>query len=97
WIGEGMGKWTLVPATAVSVLCGFMIAGVAYNEHAERHGVIVEEIVAREGNAMTFPPAFQDPLAVGVEVQVLDERRGWTRLQIATDKAWVPSNTLVQY
>lgn len=44
--------------------------------------VIATETIARQGDGLSYDPAFEDPLHAGAEFQVLEERLGWHRVQL---------------
>lgn len=90
----------VVPARIVSVHAALALLVFALEFHRfeiERRGVVViEQVVARKGDAESYGPAFTAPLVEGQEVRVLDSRGGWTRVQLGNGiDGWVPEQSLV--
>lgn len=61
------------------------------------HVVLAKEAIGRGGpSAEIYEPTFEAPLPAGLEALSLDERRGWTNLQLASgEETWVRSSTLI--
>jgi len=90
----------VVPARIVSVHAALALVVFALEFHRfeiERRGVVViEQVMARKGDAESYGPAFTAPLIEGQEVRVLDSRSGWTRVQLDNGiDGWVPEHALV--
>ncbi len=64
-----------------------------------RHGVVViEEVVARKGNAESFAPAFTEPLEEGTEFILREERGDWIRLRLHSGpEGWIRKEAAVLY
>jgi tetratricopeptide (TPR) repeat protein len=61
--------------------------------------ILIESIVARQGDGNNYPPSFNEPLHAGVEFDVIEQRSGWLHIQLANGHdAWIPeqSSELIQ-
>ncbi|MBL4590490.1 MAG: hypothetical protein JKY96_00880 [Phycisphaerales bacterium] len=70
----------------------------AYQTRSLRHAVVVSQsITARTGpSSQIFDPAFQSPLQAGIECVVVDQRDGWSHIQLASNAlGWVPDESIV--
>ncbi|MBN1910525.1 MAG: hypothetical protein JW818_12345 [Pirellulales bacterium] len=65
----------------------------------QQHGVIVaDEVIARKGNAMSYEPAFTEPLADGTEFTVADRRGDWLLVRLPGDQeGWIQDKTAVVF
>jgi len=61
------------------------------------HVVLAQEATGRGGpSAEVYESMFENPLPAGLEAVVVDQRRGWTGLRLASgEQTWVRSNTLI--
>lgn len=66
---------------------------------ATRHGVVTaDEVIARKGDAETFPPAFTEPLGEGTEFTVVELRTDWVLIRLpASLEAWLPAGSVSIY
>jgi tetratricopeptide (TPR) repeat protein len=66
----------------------------AYEQSHVRSGVILErEIVGRKGDSTTFEPTFKDPLHMGTEFKLVEERAGWLHIELADGRrCWIPES-----
>ncbi len=44
--------------------------------------VVASDTIARQGDGLSYDPAFEDPLHAGAEFHVLEERPGWHRVEL---------------
>lgn len=57
--------------------------------------VLATNVVARNGPAELYDPAFQEPLRAGLEVAVVERRGAWTMIRLRDGReAWVRDDTL---
>lgn len=57
--------------------------------------VIQPNVVARNGPAELYDPAFKEPLRSGLEARVEEVRSGWAKIRLADGRvAWVPESSL---
>jgi len=56
--------------------------------------ILVDEVVARKGDAETYQPAFKEPLHSGTEFFLLETREGWLHIQLDNGATcWIPPGT----
>ena len=58
-------------------------------------GVITAaRVVARQGDAESYPASFKEPLHAGAEFEVLEKRTGWLHIKLSDDSdTWIPTDT----
>lgn len=57
--------------------------------------VLASNVVARNGPAELYDPAFQEPLRAGLEVAIVERRGAWTMIRLRDGReAWVRDDTL---
>ena len=58
--------------------------------------VVADRVTARQGPSdLLHAPAFDEPLAAGVEVRVLESRRGWLRVRLRDGReCWTPARAV---
>ena len=75
-----------------------MIARECTTEAGKNAVVVRAEVVARTGPADLYDAAFQEPLRPGLEVEVSEDRSGWTRVRLADGRtAWVPKDAIDRF
>ena len=96
-----VGTRPLTPAAACCFAASLLLFGALGLDHWEsqslKAGVLLEpSITARTGPSnRIFDPAFQDPLDEGVEFVIVDERDGWSKIQLASNAlGWIPTETI---
>lgn len=106
WVIFAAGLWQrplarLWPAGAAAAVAGALsiatVAAAAWLLTTGDQGVIIaEHVEARLGpGAAAYEPAFDAPLAAGVEVRVLERRAGWARVALLDGReAWVPGESV---
>lgn len=87
--------WLRSVAAAALLLTCVLVLSAAYDWYRFDycgHGVIVvPEVVARKGNAVSYEPAFTQPLKEGTEFRVLESRGGWLLVRLdGGQEGWVP-------
>ena len=98
----GRRRWVAYCGWAALALTLLMAASAAYDWYrfdGVEHGVVVvEQAVARKGNADSFEPAFTQPLAEGTEFVVVERRGDWFFLGLPGAKeGWVKRDEVVVY
>jgi hypothetical protein len=95
------GVRPLATAAVICMLGSLLLFGSLGLDHWESRsltsGVLVEpSVTARTGpSARIFDPAFQQPLTAGVEFVVVEQRDGWSKVQLASNAlCWVPNETI---
>jgi hypothetical protein len=66
-----------------------------YNQTANRSGVIIiEKVVARQGDGNNYPQSFDEPLHAGLEFELLEQRGGWLHIKITNSHdTWIPDQS----
>jgi hypothetical protein len=64
----------------------------------DRHGddaVVMDGVVLRAADSAGAPAALPDPLPHGVEVTILEQRDGWTKVALANGTSgWLPQGAV---
>jgi hypothetical protein len=81
-------------AAVVALLAAVSYALAVRERDFTKHGVVVvDEAVARKGNATSFEPAFNEPLKDGAEFVVLERRGDWLRVRVRDElEGWLPAD-----
>lgn len=54
--------------------------------------IVVEEVIARKGDAETYEPSFTEPLHAGAEFELLTRRTGWWHVELENGaRCWLPA------
>ncbi|HBZ56044.1 MAG TPA: hypothetical protein DEO88_11625 [Syntrophobacteraceae bacterium] len=87
-------RWGALGFSVLSLLLAGSLGMEAYQQSHLRAGVILEkEIVGRKGDSSTFEPTFKDPLHMGVEFALVEERKGWFHIELADGRrCWIPES-----
>jgi hypothetical protein len=84
-------------APAALVACILAVGPLVAREwYSPQEGVIVAaNIVARNGPAELYDPAFKEPLTPGIELRVDEQRQGWLHVRLHDGRtAWVPAQSV---
>jgi len=96
WLGRK------TPLTVAAVILGILLAcflASVFVDMASRtkkfEGVITaEQVVARQGDAESYPASFKEPLHAGTEFEVLEKRTGWLHIELPDDSdTWIPADS----
>ena len=69
-----------------------------YRHDVIRHGVVVvDEVIARKGNADSFAPAFSEPLGEGAEFTLREERKNWLHIELDAGSGWIEKHHAALY
>jgi len=53
--------------------------------------ILVEEVIARQGDGDNYPPSFKDPLHAGTEFVLLEARTSWVQIRLSDgSEGWIP-------
>ncbi|HMA76013.1 MAG TPA: tetratricopeptide repeat protein [Candidatus Krumholzibacteriaceae bacterium] len=80
-----------------AVLCGafftsLMIEKINFTTSPEGV-IIVDDTVARKGDAETYQPSFTDPLSAGTEFELIEDRGRWWQIELVNgERCWIESN-----
>jgi hypothetical protein len=56
--------------------------------------IILNDIIARQGNGRSFEPSFNEPLAMGTEFHVLEKQGYWLHIQLNLgEECWIPTRS----
>jgi tetratricopeptide (TPR) repeat protein len=95
-----IAKWPRVIAVyVISLIIAFsMLSSIFieyYNQTANRSGVIIiEKVVARQGDGNNYPQSFDEPLHAGLEFELLEQRGGWLHIKITNSHdTWIPDQS----
>lgn len=96
WRGRNsLSTVTIVLSVLLFAACAGSVL-VEVNTQADKaYGVItVEQTLAYQGDAETYPKSFKDPLHAGTEFEVLEQRPGWLHIRLADDsQGWIADPT----
>ena len=87
-------RYAAISGAVLSLLLACSLAVDAYEQANDRPGVILEaEVIGRKGDSTTFEPTFKDPLHMGVEFNLVEERKGWLHIELADGRrCWIPAS-----
>ncbi len=87
-------RYATVSCAVLSLALACSLAVEAYQQTHIRWGVILErEVMGRKGDSTTFEPTFKEPLHMGAEFSLVEERKGWLHIELADGRrCWVPES-----
>jgi len=87
--------WVLVISLFFTLLFGTSLAVEQYQETRNLEGVVIApEIMARQGDAESYQPSFEDPLHAGTEFLLLEERGAWWQIGLPDGRScWIPEKS----
>ena len=88
-------SWALAIAMFFILLSGISLSVEKYLATKNLEGVILApEIMARQGDAESYQPSFEDPLHSGTEFILLEERGAWWQIELPDGRScWIPSSS----
>ncbi|MDT8300036.1 MAG: hypothetical protein RQ760_01040 [Sedimentisphaerales bacterium] len=95
WFGRTAPTTTTAVITGILIMCFLASVVMETRQRASLVcGVItVNDVVARQGDGQNYPESFKDPLHIGTEFDVLEQRLGWLHIRLSDDSdTWIPSN-----
>ena len=103
WIFAGAKIFSQRPYTnwvlTISLLFTLLFGTSLYVEHSQSatglEGVILDsEVIARQGDAESYQPSFEDPLHAGVEFILLEDRGTWWQIELPDGRnCWIPEKS----
>lgn len=95
-------RWPNVLVRGLAVVTGLiwasLLASVLIDTQTDTQPhavVIVPETLARASDSINAPAQFAAPLPEGTELRIIEQRPGWTRIQLANNReAWVQRSAL---
>jgi tetratricopeptide (TPR) repeat protein len=87
-------RYAIIGSAVISLLLAGSLGIEAYEESNIRSGVILEqEVMGRKGDSSTFEPTFKEPLHMGAEFKLVEERKGWFYIELADGRrCWIPES-----
>ena len=87
-------RYAALSCAVVSLFLAGSLAVDAYEQANVRTGVILQpEVTGRKGDSTTFEPTFKEPLHMGVEFNLVEERKGWLHIELADGRrCWIPES-----
>lgn len=96
WRSMLLRSAAMIPLLAWLVLLGSAVFSMLQESSAEAI-VTVPETVARSADSPTAPPRFREPLPSGTEVEILEARSNWLRVQLSGGRdAWLPTSSVTR-
>ena len=94
--GWRVPRWIAPACMGIGVVGVAMAAGAAELARSDDGVVVATRVTARQGpSELVHPPAFDEPLSAGVEVRVLEARRGWLRVRLRDGReCWTPEGAV---
>jgi tetratricopeptide (TPR) repeat protein len=102
WISAGMIllkrkawlRYATISCAGLSLMLACSLAVEFYRQSHVRSGVILEkEAIGRKGDSATFEPTFKEPLHMGAEFTLVEERKGWFHIELADGRrCWIPES-----
>jgi tetratricopeptide (TPR) repeat protein len=102
WLSAGMYllrrrpwlRYMVVSCAVLSLSLACSLAVDAYEQANVRSGVVLQpEVMGRKGDSTTFEPTFKEPLHMGVEFNLVEERKGWLHIELADGRrCWIPES-----
>jgi tetratricopeptide (TPR) repeat protein len=91
---ESWLRYAIMGCAVLSLLLAGSLGIEGYEESNVRSGVILEqEVMGRKGDSATFEPTFKEPLHMGVEFKLVEERKGWLHIELADGgRCWIPES-----
>jgi tetratricopeptide (TPR) repeat protein len=96
WFGRNALFTTLLVVFGIFLIC--FLCSVIWETNFQSsgiHGVITaDEIVARQGDAVSYPASFKDPLHSGTDFILLEKRTGWLHIKLYDDSdGWISEDS----
>ena len=84
--------WVLTISLLFTLLFGTSLYVEQHQSTASLEGVILDpEVIARQGDADSYQPSFEDPLHAGIEFMLLEDRGAWWLIELPDGRScWIP-------
>lgn len=96
WYGRSATANVACVVAEVVLIC-FLSSVIVSSASSARDlsGVIIAyEVVARQGDSVSYPPSFKEPLHAGTEFEVIESRPGWLHIRLFdSSEAWIPDTS----
>jgi len=89
-------RWVVVCLGLLAAIFLSSLLVEAWVDARETTGVVLaEEVVARKGDSATYQPSFKEPLHVGAEFRLIEDRGDWVHIELADGRrCWVPKKNV---
>jgi tetratricopeptide (TPR) repeat protein len=88
-------NWVLSISLFFTLLFGTSLYVEQYQSTRNLEGVILDpEVIARQGDAESYQPSFEEPLHTGTEFLLLEDRGSWWLIELPDGRScWIPSRS----
>jgi hypothetical protein len=88
-------SWVLSISLFFTLLFGASLYIERHQSTTSLEGVILEpEVIARQGDADSYQPSFEDPLHGGTEFMLLEDRGAWWQIELPDGRScWIPEKS----
>ncbi|HEY5935537.1 MAG TPA: hypothetical protein VIU61_12895, partial [Kofleriaceae bacterium] len=94
WSGQRRRSLAAVAAIPLAVWLA-MLVSVLFEDRHEGDAVVMDAVTLRAADSAGAPAALSQPLPRGAEVEILERRSGWNRIQVASGTTgWVPDGAV---
>jgi hypothetical protein len=94
WSGRRRRSLAAVAAIPIAVWLA-MLGSVLFEDRHEGDAVVMDAVTLRAADSAGAPAALSQPLPRGAEVEILERRSGWKRIQVANGTSgWVPDGAV---
>jgi tetratricopeptide (TPR) repeat protein len=87
--------WVLTISLLFTLIFGISLYVERHQSVTSFEGVILDpEVIARQGDAESYQPSFEDPLHAGAEFILLEDRGTWWQIELPDGRScWIPSRS----
>ena len=88
-------SWVLSISLCFTLLFGASLYIEGLQSTTSLEGVILDsEVIARQGDADSYQPSFEDPLHGGTEFMLLEDRGAWWQIELPDGRrCWIPEKS----
>jgi hypothetical protein len=88
-------SWVLTISLFFALLFGTSLYVEQYQSTSNLEGVILApEVIARQGDADSYQPSFEDPIHAGTEFMLLEDRGAWWQIELPDGRnCWIPAKS----
>ena len=88
-------SWVLSISLCFTLLFGTSLYIEGLQSTSSLEGVILNpEVIARQGDADSYQPSFEDPLHGGTEFMLLEDRGAWWQIELSDGRScWIPEKS----
>ena len=88
-------SWVLSISLCFTLLFGASLYIEGLQSTTSLEGVILDsEVIARQGDADSYQPSFEDPLHGGTEFMLLEDRGAWWQIELSDGRScWIPEKS----